>query len=419
MKLIVKSLLSLFLIFSVSGAFAQKKDLQTAKNRLKSGEYEKALEYLNSAFETGKLDDNGDALITKYQIYKAVAKNSPDLLPDAEQKTSEAMLDVLKKDPKTAVISIPQDIDALVNSSFSDGVKAYNDKDYPTAIAKFNTFNALYDATGKLLYSSAPIIDTINAQATLYKAFALQEDGQLKQSEEVLSQLKSNPYLSGDDEANVYRALINQYKKAGDDDKLLAVLNDANKKLPDNNFVVAEEIAYYDRKGETEKLLARLDDAIAKDPQNSMNYYNKGVVLTNMAFPESGEAPENYDELIAQATSALDKAAELNPDDVNVMYMQGYTYYNQAQQLQEKISNATDEELPKLNRDRLILFNKALPYMTSALALLDKVSPSKISAAQKQTAYNVGIALKSIYGLDNDTEKINSVNDFLKKFGLN
>ncbi len=419
MKKILRLSLVLVLTASTSMVFAQKKDLQTSKNRLKAGEYKEALEYFDKAMSTGKLDKSADAYNTKYRIYKAIAKNQPELDPDAEQKSTDALIKMLKIDPKYDLITNATNIDNLVNSSFADGIASYTAKDYKSAIESFDNFSQLYELTRETLYEGAPVLDTFNAKANLYKAYAYQEDGQTEMAAETMAKLKTSPYLEKEDKVNLYKTLLDGYIKSGDEAMFQATIAEANKALPGNSFTTDYEINFYSSKGETDKLLDKINKAIETDPQNAVMYYNKGVILSNMINPEDGgEAPENSSELMKEAVTSLAKAEELDPTNPNITYMEGFLYYNEALKLNTQIATASDSEVEGLAKAREEFFAMGLPFMEKTYQTINNYSAADLPQEYLQTTNNVGIALKAIYGLNNQMDKINEVNAFLEKFGL-
>ncbi len=418
MKKILRLSLVFFITATTSMAFGQKKDLQTAKNRLRAGEYEEALSFLDKAMATGKLDKSADAYNTKYKIYKAIAEKQPDLDPDAAQKSTDAMIQMLEIDPKYDLVSTAQDIDQKVNDAFSDGVASYSSKDFPAAIQNFDNFNRLYKVTKKSLYSEAPVLDTFDARASLYKAYAYQENGQTEEAASVMASLKSNPFLSKDDKENLYKTLLDAYVKSGDEELFQATIAETNKALPNNTFATDYEISFYSAKGQTEKLLDKINTAIEDDPSNATMYYNKGVILSNMINPEEGEAPENSMELMKEALASLAKAQELAPSNPNITYMEGFLYYNEALKLNEQIKNASDSEIDALAKAREDYFSKGLPYMEKTYEMINTYEKDTLPSEYLQTTNNVGVALKAIYGLNNKLDKIDDVNKFLQKFGL-
>ncbi len=413
-----KLLLTLLLSgFALQGT-AQKKDLQSAKNRLKNKEYAKALEYINLAFETGKLDQSADAWHTKFEIYNGIANNQPDLDPKARQKSYDALVQMLSINPKFALSETADTITAYLNSAYQDSYKQLQNKNYVQSAQSAQNFIDIYRVTKDELFSSAPLLDTFYAQASLIKASAFQGDGDYQESADILEELRKDKNLSTKDQETLYNTLIMDYTELGQDDKVEELFAKAEKEMPGNQFVIQQEINYYNSKGKTDVLLKKLDDAIASNPDNSTYLYYKGIVLTNIAFPEEGDQPTDYVKIAEEASTTLAKAAEQNPDNPDLDYMQGLVYYNLGADVNQKIADAPDSELNKLNRQRSIYFQQALPFMEQAFNTLKSKGAEALTNEERTTMINSGMALKSIYGLDNKTDKIEEVSSILKNFGL-
>ncbi len=418
MKIQFKSALALILCLLVFGANAQKKDLQSAKNRLNSGDYAEALNFINKAFETGKINERPDAWKTKFLIYAAIAKEQPDLEPNAKQEAYDALDQMLSINPKYDLINMAPTIGNYLNDAYNDGVKAIQNENWKAAMQDFQNFNNLYKLTKNTLYMEAAVVDTMDAQAELYKGYAFNKDGDTKQAIAIYESLEDNAYLTATDKQSIMKNLIDLYASEGDDAKVEALFDRLQKENPGNEFVINEQINYYSNKGEKDKLLKKLNEGLASDPNNSTYNYYKGILLSNMAFPPEGDAPADADDLAKQASEALELAAKSDPDNSSIEYMQGFIYYNQAVAINSKISSASNSEVAGLQRQRSIYFQQALPYMEGALDKLKKSKPGELDNNQMNTAYNVSTALKSIYGLDNQKEKIDEVNNFMSEYNI-
>ena len=290
----------------------KKKDQNLFENPLQLAykNYMKALDM----DEMGKLDNSVSILLPKLSndfVAKGV-KNFQD------RKYREAMtsFEYVSKIAEHDIINVSVDTGIIYNA----GLAAYNAKIYENAIKHFTTCKEMnYGGVNLYLLLKNTYVsmnDSVNVLQILKEAFE-----KFPEDEEVLVQL------------------VNYYIFAGMNNEALDFLKIAKKKNPDNGTYFFAEGLIYDRIGRIDSARSAYQRSIDLDPGLFTSQYNLGALIFNQGVKMVEEANkildnEKYtvareaaDQKFAEALPYLEKAHELNNDDIDTMETLKLIYY--------------------------------------------------------------------------------------------
>jgi tetratricopeptide (TPR) repeat protein len=260
-------------------------------------------------------------------------------LPEAKKDLEKAIeLDTEGKKKEDLV----EDLNRLKLQFESEAVYCYNNDDYEGAY--FN-FKQILDINN--LDIMGGVVDTIiyyNA-GRVAKELGKNEDA-IKYFEIVRGLNYPNPFL--------YIFLNSCYNAVGDTAAGLEVLKDGFKKYPDNQNILIELINYYLLRGISDEALDYLAIAKEEDPENISFYFAEGTL---------------YDKLnrFEDAKKAYEYCLELDSNYFNAYYNLGVLYYNNAVKMYEeanKLNEIDEYEQEKAFADDEVA--KALPYIEKA-----------------------------------------------------
>ena len=290
----------------------KKKDQTLFKNPLQLAykNYMKALDM----DETGKLDNLASVLLPKLSN-DFIAKGVENF---QSRKYREAMtsFEFVSKIAEHDIINVSVDTGIIYNA----GLAAYNAKIYENAIKHFTTCKEMnYGGVNLYLLLKNTYVsmnDSVNVLQILKEAFE-----KFPEDEEVLVQL------------------VNYYIFAGMNNEALDFLKIAKKKNPDNGTYFFAEGLIYDRIGRIDSARSAYQRSIDLDPGLFTSQYNLGALIFNQGVKMVEEANkildnEKYtvareaaDQKFAEALPYLEKAHELNNDDIDTMETLKLIYY--------------------------------------------------------------------------------------------
>jgi len=366
----MKKLLMLFavtLLVTLS-ASAQKNKVVTAYNYFKYGEIDKAKVAIDeaAAHETS----NGMAKTWYYRglIYQEIGKNEQwkSLDADAYSKAYESYEKALAIEPKYEFApEINQNILALGNQMFGQGVEYFNVKQYDKALISF-------EGVVKMTPN-----DTL---AILNSAYSAEKSNNKPKAKEYYSKLISMKY----NDPKIFIFLGNIYKSEGDTAQALATIKQGRQMYPADNNLVIEELNMYLASGKDSDALESLNVAIQGDPKNPSLHFAQGTV---------------YDKLNKKDEAAVSykKAIELKADYFDAYYNLGAMYFNEAAEMANKANELkSNVEYGKAKEKFDTKFKEAQPYLEKA---------HELNAADTNTM----VSLKQLYARLNETTKYDAI----------
>lgn len=331
-------------------------NVEGAKLNLRNGEYESAIENLDTALEANP--DNVEALTLRAEVRRQQAESARG----AERRM---FLDDMVANVRRAQALAPDDADVAQAAlgawalSVNSGNDALRDPeaDPSDAVALFQTAvdvqpDSMQGYFG-LGLAQLRAGDSAAAVAPLRRAVEIAPDD-----------ATSTVYLG--------RALL----LSDQGSEAITVLEAGAGRFPDDADIQTTLLNAYAQSGDTDRALAQYERSIAGPGANDpVVRYNYGALLLNAG---------RYDDAIAQ----LEIATDLNPENADAFYNLGAAYQNKAATLNEQ-ANATEDnaEAETLLAQRDENLEASLPFLMQA---------REISAAQGDES-SVCLALFRVY----------------------
>ncbi len=283
------------------------------------------------------------------------------------------------------------------NHISNSGVIAYEAQEYEKAFTNFETVLQAHD-----------LLKANDAESSLDKEGAF--DNQLYliglAGLNAKKYAETKPYLlklyeKNYDEALIYSSLY-AIDAQEDPEAAYPYLEAGRKKYPDDNSLLFEEINHFLRIGKLNDLIGRLDKAIELEPDNVSLYTTLGNVYDNL-YQKEVEAgnTEKEKDYFDNAFKNYNLAVEKDAKNVDAHYSMGALYFNKAAlvtqemlKLNDDLTKAGMKKYDALKVQSNELFNQALPHFKKAESL-------------NANDMNTLIALKEIYARIDDIEKSN------------
>ncbi len=398
-------------ILTMTGAFAQKSQIRSAKNYLGEKNFDKARAAIEQAINDESKDDPY-AWYVRGTIFLAMqqepANNDKDYYFEAGKsfkKAVELKSDYEKEDMNRKLYSV-----ALY--SFNNGIGAYNAQNYDKAYANFSNVVEIHDLEAGKRFTGKEWInfDTVSRQARLYQGYSAYYGNKYDEALPVLEQLKNDPVVSS---PNVYLMIADIYDSKKDEGKLLSTLAEGRKAYPNEKVLLNRELNVYISTKRTEELVNKLQEAIKQNPTDANLLFTLGIAYDNMANPKNGDndlpKPANYGELFSKAEETYLNTLKME-DKADYNYNLGALYFNRAVMLNDQmnaITGTSGEDLKKydaLKVERDQWFDKALPYFEKTVSTMEP-NASTLKGDDKKTYQAALIAAKEIYARQNKMDK--------------
>ncbi len=396
------SLILITICLSASLGYSQKAKVQTAWNYYKDpyNQYDKAKEAIDEACVNETSSGLAKTWYYKGLIYAALfsSEKYKSLCDNCLWVAYEAFTKANKIDPKNDwadeinQVRIP----LLVNDVFKNGVKAYETKDFKTALSEFE--KVLIMAPG-------------DTSVILNSAYSAEHAGDLVKAKQYYNQLISYKYH--DDK--IYLSLSELYITEKDTANALKTIREGRTVFPDSLSLMLNEINILLSSGKQKEATAALDAAIAHDPNNPSLYLALGATFDNLANPRdkaTKEAlkPEQYNDYILKSETAYKNGIKIDPNNYVLNYNLGALYFNQAVEMinaANLLKSNTEFDKAKLKYEEK--FKQAQPYLEKSL----ETNPNK-SGEDKDTYKGTLTSLKQLYIRTGETEKYTKVSEQLK-----
>lgn len=204
---------------------------------------------------------------------------------------------------------------------------------------------------------------------------------------------KKTPRLTGEIAKNITLIYIQQ----DEPEKALKAIEKAKEENPDDISIMQAEADLYYKMGKVDKYSEVMKEVVKKDPENPTLFYNLGVSSEQLGDKES--AKEYYK-----------KAIELDPDMVNAYINLAALTLSQERSIVEKMnklgnSRADNKKYQELNEKKKQYYVEALPYLEKATQL----DPDNMDALQ--TKLNIYYQLGRNEEAKELQEKINSMKE--------
>lgn len=216
---------------------------------------------------------------------------------------------------------------------FNQGAKAFNEKDFDTALDRFST---------------CAIIDPSDFMSFLYAGLAYTVKGEY---EEALSSLETGLKLEPDN-PEILRGCADALFYSGKTEQALENYNKILEKEPNNTEVLVNVVSIYSNAEDFDRALSYSEKLIAADPAYRDGHFNMGtiylqkIIQTNLALDslkdESGEylkdeksrarieeLNQKRREVLVSAQAAFEKVLELDSTDLEAQVFLAQVYQEQ------------------------------------------------------------------------------------------
>lgn len=341
-RIILTILMSIILVLGVT---AQKKYVKQAEIHIDKDELKEAKTKLDMALQDEKSKDWGNTYFVYGKLAQAAGVSENEefkKLFDIPFKIAyENYLKAIELDEKMNN-AVNMQLPLLSNSVINKGIEGFQTKDYPSALDAFEF--ALKVGENDIFGGAA---DT----SIIYNAGLAGYNGEMY--DKAITHFKTCKEL-GYGGPDLYLLLKNCYLENEDSINAVVILQEAFEAFPGNEAVLVHLVNYYLTSGKNEQALEYLTIAKENDPENATYYHAEGVLYDKADEPE-------------KAMKAYLKAAEFDPAYFDTQYNIGALLFNKGVTMVE-IANAImdNKEYEKAKKAAEEQFAKALPYIEKA-----------------------------------------------------
>jgi tetratricopeptide (TPR) repeat protein len=346
----MKKFFLLIAAISISlGMMAQKGKVTSALSFIDQGALDKAKESLDQAMTNEKSKDWFNTYFAKGKLAQAVYEaDNPkyssyfqDPLGEAYAAYEKAMELDTKGGIKKRIIT-NMIYNSLALDLYSQGSKQFEADNYAGAL---KSFEAQIEITESDKY--AGIIDT----GMYYNAgLAAVNSKEFNKAIKFFEKCAEMKYMGITPHFQIYESMLG----LGDTAKAEAYLLDLPSKFPGDNTITLQLIDLYLKSNRFDEALKYIKVAKENDPNNFSLYFATGIMYLNQY---------KYDEAIAELTRSI----EIKPDLFDSQYGLGAAYINKAADMIKAANDIMDvKEYSKAIDVANAVYAKALPYMEKA-----------------------------------------------------
>jgi len=349
----MKKFILLIAAVSISfGAMSQKGKVTSALGYIEQGQLDKAKEDIDLALANENTINWPNTYYAKGKLCQASFESEnpkfKELYKDPLAEAYEAYEKALELDPKGTIkkkIITGMSYITLANDLFADGSARFEAKDYAGSLKSFETQIKISESDK---YAGA--IDT----GMYYNAgLAAINAGNQNEAIKFFEKCTEMKYLG----IQPYYQIYQSYLGLGDSTKAESVLKNLPNIFPGDKTITLQLIDLYIKSNRHEEALKYIKVAKEVDPTNSTLYFAAGIMFLNQS---------KYDMAIEELT----KSIELNPEVYDAQYGLGASYINKAADMFVKANEIMDAKKYSDAIDEAnAVYSKALPYMEKAYEL--------------------------------------------------
>lgn len=335
------------LVMALTVVKAQVSERTSAWNYLNKGKLDKAKTSIDKCIANDATMNDAKTWFYRGNVYLAIKlsedSNYRKLDPNALQIAYDAYKKALVLDTKKEFAEdINQRLMIVGEQFYNKGVESFQAKQYDQAIKNFENTVKINQDLGKT--------DTL---AMYNVAFVAEMNGDSPKAKQYYQDLLKANYK----QPLVYASLSNIYKNEKDTTMALEIIKRGRTLYPDDFNLLITETNIYLGKNDITKAQKNLNQAIAKDPNNPTIHFAVGTTYDQMGR-------------IDEAEKAYLRAIELKPDMFDAIYNLGALYFNQGVKIFEEADKITDMALYAKEKEKYeAAWKKALPQLEKALEL--------------------------------------------------
>jgi tetratricopeptide (TPR) repeat protein len=382
-------LLAMIIICNV--AVGQRFNRNNAFNALRSGQLDKAKEYIDLTIEHQQTKEDarswfyrGNIYLSIYMSenpdYKALDKNALNISLDSYLKAQE--LDTRKEYAMDILTNLLTISELFYNKAVND----YNEGDFMSAM---NAFISTVDVT--------KVLGSLDTMAMYNVGLTAEVAGDYAVAKDYYDRLMKMEFNSPE----IFASLGRIYMAEGDTTTALDYILRGRKLFADDFTLLINEINIYLLSGNVEKAVGQLEEAVKRDATNPTIFFAVGVAYDQM----KNQRPEEADQFFKKAENAYKNAIELDSEYFDAIYNLGALYVNAAAIL---IEEANQLPLTK-QKEYDALIDNANKHLRSSLPYLEKAH--QIQANDLSTM----VSLKEIYTRLNMMDELKVIDQRIKE----
>ncbi|HON19771.1 MAG TPA: tetratricopeptide repeat protein [Bacteroidales bacterium] len=346
-----KFVFTIGLVTLVTLSMAQRKELSNAYNHYSNKYWSRAKTAIDKAAEHEDTKNDARTWFYRGNIYLQIGYAKQEN-PNSEYKNLCDNCGEIAYDSYVKALQIDKTIEAstMMPNNPIKGIDFCTDLLYNETLAELNKNNferALVLA--EKCYNSNPHSESGNFIYAVAAEYANKKDIAKARYSAMINRKKPTLMF----EPYIQLALI--YKEENDTARALKAIK--ARPAEDTTFnikYVINKSVILTWAGETEEATAIMDEALAKDPNNHLLLFGLGTAFSDQ---------KKYEE----AEKYLNKALEIKPNDVNIVYNLGNSYYNHYAEKFNKMDEIEDnDEYEKEKQECQVLLRKALPLLEKA-----------------------------------------------------
>lgn len=396
--LIIKSMkkfaLLLVLVTSFTIAFGQKNVRQTASNYLKDGKLDKSMEAINLCVLDPSTAQDPKAWFIRGNVYLEIANTKDEkfksLDADPLTKALESYKKAVEFDPKKEYFDdIFAKLNFQRNSYYNIGVDEYNKKNYKEAMLNFGK--------GAEVLELVNVSDTISIlNAATCASLANDKEASKGYYIKLLKANYKSPVL--------FMTISDIYRQDKDSVNALKYVRMGEELYPNDLRLFLAETNIYLTFNNTPKALNNLKVALAKDSANVSVAFALGTIYDNISN-DSSKTVAIRNDAFENAVSSYLNAIRIEKDYFEGNYNLGALYVNKAASINDeanKLPLDATAQYEKLKKEADNYLEKALPYLEKATELQPNDINTLVSLKQIYARTNKTDKVKSVQ------EKINA-----------
>ena len=383
----MRNFATLMALAAISFQGLAQKEVVSAYNANKEGDYATAASYIEQAIENPKANVKNKTWRYRGEIYLNISKDSTlfAAFPDALTIAKESYMKAKELDTKGSYAQECQiGLGQVQMAASNAGITQYNTGDFGRA-------GGFFDLSAEI----ASAFEATDTMALYNSALCYEKAGNVELAVARYQACADIQYQV----PNVFLFISNLYRTSGQEDLALQTLADARKAYPREQSLIIEELNIYLTNEEFDKAKENLTLAAEQDPTNEILWFSLGSVLDNLGNAE-------------EAIEAYLKALEVKADYFDANYNLGALYFNQAVQgineandmWKPRMTKTESDAQKKLEDDAKALFATAKPYLEAAHA---------VDSEDVETMRS----LRDVYARTGDDDKLLDMSAKLKALG--
>ncbi len=362
-KIILLTVMSLLL---GSSAFAQKSNRTNAYLSLQKGKLKEAKEAIDQAVKNRKTINDAKTWLYYGEVYYGISISPLPAYRALDSVAAQKALAGLKKaillDPKHRVSKEANKYIGKLSAVFyGKGANDFKIKDFNKAITDFT------DA-----FNIAKFLGKTDTTA----AFNLGISGVLASQPKVAVKYLKKCIDLNFKEPKVFIFYSRSLKQLGDTTQAMAALKQGRTRFPNKLSILLEEAQTYLEQGKSDQLIASLNEAISKKPNNPSN--DNFYFLIGKTYDDKGNQK--------MAEDYYKKAIGVNTNFFEAYYNIGAIFINNAAKIQKQANNlplSKEKEYKALNDSANAQLKLSLPWLEKALSIRpgEKLSTTALKEA--------------------------------------